>query len=99
MVRKKAGEDKVQVGDIHEVSGEVNIAAGDIYKGFTADQVSVLITQITSTFRPKPFDGRCPYKGLDVFEEEDVFNLLRCRFRSRQTPDKTDYLRCNKPFR
>ena len=27
---------------------------------------------ITSRFQTKPFDGRCPYKGLDVFEEEDA---------------------------
>ena len=46
--------------------------AGDLYKGYTAEQVSILLTQITSTFQPKPFDGRCPYKGLDVFEEEDA---------------------------
>ena len=63
---------KVTVGSIKKVSGEVNIAAGDIYKGYTAEQVSVLLTQITTTLQPKPFDGRCPYKGLDVFEEEDA---------------------------
>src|SRR6185503_3289262 len=63
---------KISVGNIDKVSGEVNIAAGDIYKGYTSEQVSVLLTQITSTFQPKPFDGRCPYKGLDVFEEEDA---------------------------
>jgi WD40 repeat protein/energy-coupling factor transporter ATP-binding protein EcfA2 len=62
---------KISVGNIDKVSGEVNIAGGDIYRGYTAEQVSVLLTQITSTFQPKPFDGRCPYKGLDVFEEED----------------------------
>src|SRR5574341_190661 len=62
----------IKVGDISNVSGEVTIAGGDIYKGFTAEQVSVILTQITSTFQPKPFDGRCPYKGLDVFEEEDA---------------------------
>jgi WD40 repeat protein/energy-coupling factor transporter ATP-binding protein EcfA2 len=40
--------------------------------GFTSQQVSTLITQISTTFQPKPFDGRSPYKGLDVFEEEDA---------------------------
>jgi WD40 repeat protein/serine/threonine protein kinase len=34
--------------------------------------VSFLLAQISSTFQSKPFDGRCPYKGLDVFEEEDA---------------------------
>src|SRR5687768_1195477 len=72
MARRKAEEKKVEVGNISEVSGEVNIAGRDIYKGYTADQVSVLLTQITTTFQAKPFDGRCPYKGLDVFKEEDA---------------------------
>src|SRR5512147_2830 len=72
MPRRKAGDTKVTVGKIRDVSGEVNVAGGDIYKGFTAEQVSALIKQISSTFRPKKFDGRCPYKGLDVFEEEDA---------------------------
>jgi len=40
--------------------------------GYSAEQVSVLITQITTTFQPKPFDGRCPYMGLDAFDEEDA---------------------------
>jgi uncharacterized delta-60 repeat protein len=72
MARREARESNIQVGDIHEVNGDVNVAAGDIYKGFTAEEVSVLLKQITSTFEPKTFDGRCPYKGLDVFEEEDA---------------------------
>lgn len=72
MPRKKAEDNKVEVGNIRDISGEVNIAGGDIYKGFTAKQVSIIIKQITTTFQPKKFDGRCPYKGLDVFEEEDA---------------------------
>src|SRR5215207_10217655 len=63
---------KIGVGEIKDVSGEVNVAGGDIYKGYTPEQVSVLLTQITTTLQPKPFDGRCPYKGLDVFEEDDA---------------------------
>ncbi len=72
MARKKAGEKRLQVGNIREISGEVNIAAGDIYKGFTAEQVSALIEKISTTFQPKKFEGICPYKGLDAFEEEDT---------------------------
>ena len=72
MPRKNPSKINMQVKTIREVSGEVNIAAGDIYKGYTAKQVSVLIKQITTTFQPKKFDGNCPYKGLDVFEEEDA---------------------------
>ncbi len=40
--------------------------------GYTSEQVSTLITQISTTFQPKPFDGRSPYKGLDVFDEGDA---------------------------
>lgn len=40
--------------------------------GYTAEQVSTLLTQISSTFQPKPFDGRCPYLGLDAFSEDDA---------------------------
>jgi WD40 repeat protein len=65
-------ERNIRVGDISNIDGEVSIAGGDIYKGFTAEQVSALIIQIRTTFQPKSFDGRCPYKGLDVFEEEDA---------------------------
>src|SRR5258706_117173 len=72
MARKIANESKIKVGNITDISGEVIIAGGDIYKGFTAERVSILVKQISSTFRPKPFDGRCPYKGLEVFEEEDA---------------------------
>src|SRR5574341_917186 len=75
MPKRKAQRIKqvsIAIGDIVDVSGEVNVAVRDIYKGYTAEQVSLLLTQITSTFQPKPFDGRCPYKGLDVFEEEDA---------------------------
>ena len=41
-------------------------------KTLSSEAVSFLFTQLTSTFQTKPFDGRCPYKGLDVFEEEDA---------------------------
>jgi WD40 repeat protein len=36
------------------------------------ETVTFLFTQITSRFQIKPFDGYCPYKGLDAFEEEDA---------------------------
>ncbi|MFN8413443.1 MAG: PQQ-binding-like beta-propeller repeat protein [Anaerolineales bacterium] len=51
-----------------DISGNIHIGN----TGYTPEQVSILIKQIQSTFQPKPFDGRCPYKGLDVFEEEDA---------------------------
>ncbi len=40
--------------------------------GYTVEQVSSLLTQISSTFQPKPFDGRCPYLGLDAVTEDDA---------------------------
>lgn len=61
----------IAVGSISvggDISGDINIGN----TGYTANQVSILLAQIQSTFQPKPFDGRCPYKGLDVFEEEDA---------------------------
>jgi len=66
----QAEDNSIAVGGITvggDVSGGITIG-----HGYTAEQVSVLLTQITTTFQPKPFDGRCPYKGLDVFEEEDA---------------------------
>jgi len=41
-------------------------------KTLSSDAVSFLFTQITPALQTKLFDGRCPYKGLDVFEEEDA---------------------------
>ena len=39
MASKKEDKIEIQVGNIHEVtSGEINIAGGDIYKGFTATE-------------------------------------------------------------
>jgi WD40 repeat protein/energy-coupling factor transporter ATP-binding protein EcfA2 len=68
----QATDSGIAVGGINiegNVSGNIQIGHNT---GYTAEQVSVLITRISSTFQPKPFDGRCPYKGLDVFEEEDA---------------------------
>src|SRR5688500_4918952 len=70
---------KVQADDHSIAFEELHVGgnvAGDIRIGhtigYTADQVSVLLKQITTTLQPKKFDGRCPYKGLEVFEEEDA---------------------------
>ena len=74
-----------QVTSVTSVSGGVNLDAGrdvtiggdvvgrdKITVGYTVEQVSTLLTQISSTFQPKPFDGRCPYLGLDAFSEDDA---------------------------
>lgn len=58
------------------ITGNVNdsnIHIGDtISTGYSSEEVSALIKQISSTFQVKSFDGTCPYKGLDYFEEEDA---------------------------
>jgi len=68
----QAEDNSVAVGSF-QVGGNVE---GSIHIGhtigYTVEQVSTLIQQISSTFEPKKFDGRSPYKGLDVFEEEDA---------------------------
>jgi formylglycine-generating enzyme required for sulfatase activity/energy-coupling factor transporter ATP-binding protein EcfA2 len=66
----QASDNSIAVGSI-EIGGDVSgsIHVGNV--GYTVEEVSALLTEITSTFQSKPFDGRCPYKGLDVFEEED----------------------------
>lgn len=64
----QADHSSIAIGGIHigrDLSGSLSI-------GYTAEQVSFLLTQISTDYQRKPFDGRCPYKGLDVFEEEDA---------------------------
>jgi len=54
-----AEDNSISVGGIifdGPMSGNITIG-----HGYTAEQVSVLLKQITSAFQPKPFDGRCPY--------------------------------------
>jgi WD40 repeat protein len=61
-------------GDIHvggSIEGSLVIGSNNVV-GYTVEQVEVLIKDISTTFQPKPFDGHCPYKGLDYFEEEDA---------------------------
>ena len=66
--RVQADGGSTAIGSIHigrDLSGSFTI-------GYTAEQVSLLLSQITTKFQPKPFSGECPYKGLEVFEEEDA---------------------------
>ncbi|HEX5808149.1 MAG TPA: ATP-binding protein, partial [Anaerolineales bacterium] len=62
----------LNIGNIDDNRGKINIAGRDINEGYTPEQLSALVIQLTSTLQPKPFDGRCPYKGLAVFEEDDA---------------------------
>lgn len=41
-------------------------------KGYTAEQVRVLIADLRASYQPKPFDGRSPYVGLASFQEQDA---------------------------
>ena len=66
-----ADDNSIAIGGI-SVGGNVGDVRIGHTIGYTSEQVSALITQISTTFQPKPFDGRCPYKGLDVFEEQDA---------------------------
>jgi WD40 repeat protein/energy-coupling factor transporter ATP-binding protein EcfA2 len=58
------------------VGGDVKVDHGGIFVGrdlgYTAKDVNELLEQIASTFQPKPFDGLCPYLGLDAFSEDDA---------------------------
>jgi hypothetical protein len=71
-------DSSVNTGGGAFVAGSLNIDGGsefvgrDKIVGYTVDQVQTLLTQISSTFQPKPFDGRCPYVGLDAFSEDDA---------------------------
>jgi hypothetical protein len=78
-------ETEPQAAPVTNVSGSVDVDAnqvtigGDVVGrdkitsiGYSAGQVSTLLAQLSSTFQPKPFDGRCPYLGLDYFSEEDA---------------------------
>ncbi len=38
----------------------------------TEEQVIEISARLSTQYQPQPFDGNCPYRGLDVFEEEDA---------------------------
>jgi energy-coupling factor transporter ATP-binding protein EcfA2 len=70
--RVQAEDNSIAIDEINiggDVSGTITIAHTI---GYTAAQVSDLLEKITSRLQPKKFDGRSPYKGLEVFEEEDA---------------------------
>lgn len=56
-----------------------DLVAGSKIVGYTVEQVSTLLTQISSNFQPKPFDGRCPSLGLDAFSEDVPIASLAAR--------------------
>ena len=72
----RGADNRTGVGDIRvdgSVEGSLVIGSHNVVTtGYTAEQVSVILKEISTTFQPKPFDGRSPYKGLDYFEEADA---------------------------
>jgi len=58
------------IGGTVTIGGDIRIGSSGV--GYTTEQVSTLISQIQSKFKPSPLYGHRPYKGLDVFEEEDA---------------------------
>ena len=66
--------------DANQVTIHGDVVGRDKIVGYTVEQVSALLTQIGRTFQPKPFDGHCPYLGLDAFTEDDAV-----RFFGRET--------------
>lgn len=58
--------DGAQIGQLAQGSNITQIS------GYTVEQVEVLLTQIRTTFQPKPFDGQSPYVGLAAFQGSDA---------------------------
>ncbi|MGQ0603636.1 MAG: ATP-binding protein, partial [Anaerolineales bacterium] len=66
------GNTPVSAGhDVH-VAGDVVGRDKITTIGYSPEAVSTLLAQISATFQPRPFDGRCPYRGLQAFEAEDA---------------------------
>lgn len=61
-------------GDQIAIGGDV-VGRDKIVQGYTAGEVRALLDQISTTFQPRPFDGRCPYLGLASYDEDtaDLF--------------------------
>lgn len=45
---------------------------GDVVGRDKITTIGYTVEQISSTFQPKPFDGRCHYLGLDYCSEDDA---------------------------
>ena len=58
----------VKVGNVENLNGDFNLASRDlhIHRRLTLEDVE----KSTSKFEKKRFNGSCPYKGPDIFEEK-----------------------------
>src|ERR1700752_605658 len=50
------------------IIGENNV----VTTGFTRMEAAAFMNQLAKGFKPIPFNGNCPYKGLDAFMETDA---------------------------
>ncbi|MEP7357649.1 MAG: hypothetical protein ABI847_10450, partial [Anaerolineales bacterium] len=68
-----AGGDFVQADKIVTQTAGGDIVGRDkITTGYTPEQVAELYVQLRREYQPKPFDGRCPYIGLEAFDEHNA---------------------------
>ncbi len=75
--RAQADNNGIAVGNLNiggSVDGTIIIGNHNTVNNLiiTEEQVVEIGTRLSTHYQPKPFDGRSPYKGLDVFEEEDA---------------------------
>jgi hypothetical protein len=62
----QANDNSNAVGSISaggDISGNIHI---ENVVGYTPDEVSKLLSQISSTFQVRVFDGKCPHNELNV---------------------------------
>ena len=68
IVEQHVGE--VQSGEV--IGVQIGQVSGAVTVGYSSQDVQALLTKISASFQPKPFDGKCPYVGLESFQEEDA---------------------------
>ena len=71
MARRKVGESKVVIGNIRDVSGEVNIAAGDIVKNINTIYQHAL-TAAEEAARGRKIEGKLLAQGVSQFAQNLV---------------------------
>jgi len=57
-------------GDL-SIGGDL-VGRDKVVHGYTAEQVQTLLASLAAQYQPRPFDGRCPYPGLEPFREADA---------------------------
>ena len=62
---------EIRVARDLSIGGDL-IGRDKVVHGYSADQVQGLLTELAARYRPRSFDGRCPYPGLGPFHEDDA---------------------------